>query len=106
MEALTLEASPPAPAAPRSTRIPPPPDLGELLISVRQACVKMQRSRQWFYLKWDPNSPHYDATFPRPIKMGLTKTARIGISLPALDAWIAAQTAPAAPAAGGQGRAL
>jgi prophage regulatory protein len=61
-----------------------------LLTSSRQASVSVGGKRTGsIYKRINPSSPRYDATFPRPVKIG-GRTLWVATEL---DTWLAAQIA-------------
>jgi prophage regulatory protein len=50
-------------------------------------------SRSTIYSRINPKSPHYDATFPKPIAMGNGSNPPVGWIESEIDAWLDAQIA-------------
>lgn len=57
----------------------------------KQVEVKIGLSRSTIYDRIDPNSPRYDSTFPKPIKLGGGKNPPIGFIESEVNAWITSQ---------------
>lgn len=69
------------------------------VLRVRQVCAKLAISRSSLYEKISPQSGRYDASFPRPFKIGGAATA-VGFLEESIDAWILRQAAATNPGVG------
>lgn len=55
------------------------------LIRLQQLLAMLAVSRSWLYDKLNPQSPRFDPSFPRPIKLGKSTVA---FDLAAVEAWV------------------
>ncbi|MCY1169067.1 MAG: AlpA family phage regulatory protein [Pseudomonadota bacterium] len=69
------------------------------VLRIRQVCAKLSISRSSLYEKISPQSGRYDASFPRPFKIGGAATA-VGFLEESIDAWILRQAAATTTVAG------
>lgn len=53
-----------------------------------QVEIKLTLSRSTIYDRINPNTPSYDPSFPKPIKLGTGKNPPVGWIEADLDAWI------------------
>lgn len=56
-----------------------------LIVRVKRALEILQISRSSAYAKWDPQSPQYDSTFPKRIRLGANS---VGLLLSEIEAWV------------------
>jgi prophage regulatory protein len=54
----------------------------------RQLESKIGLSRSAIYARLDPDSPQFDATFPRPVSLGAGKTSPVGWYEHEIDNWL------------------
>lgn len=69
-------------------------DLEQSAISIlrrKQLETKTGLGRSTIYDRINPNSPRYDPTFPKPIKLGTGKNPPIGFIEAEVNAWIRSQ---------------
>ncbi|RIX44604.1 MAG: AlpA family phage regulatory protein [Rhodocyclales bacterium GT-UBC] len=62
----------------------------------RQVETKLSLSRTAIYDRFNPKSPSYDPTFPKPIELGTGKNPPVGWIEADLDAWIMSKAVIAA----------
>lgn len=55
------------------------------ILRIRQLSKKLGMSRSWIYEKIKPDSPRYDPTFPKQIKLG---DAAVGWVESEIDNWL------------------
>ncbi|MDR5873752.1 helix-turn-helix transcriptional regulator [Vreelandella gomseomensis] len=58
------------------------------ILRIRQLSKKLGMSRSWIYEKINPDSPRYDPSFPKPIKLG---ASAIGWIEHDIDQWVMSQ---------------
>jgi len=63
---------------------------GGPLMKVEPVCAQLCISRSTLYEKYDPRSPRYDSTFPRPIKLG---AAAIAWTSDSINLWVQSRIA-------------
>lgn len=55
------------------------------ILRIRQLSERLSMSRSWIYEKINPDSPRYDPSFPKPIKLG---SAAVGWFECDIDNWL------------------
>ena len=61
------------------------------VLRLPEASQKTGLRRSSIYNRLNPKSPHYDASFPKPIPLGNGKLPPIGFVESEIDSWIAGQ---------------
>lgn len=61
------------------------------ILRLNKLTVKIGLGKSAIYDRLNSNSPRYDSTFPKPIKLGSGKNPPIGFLESEIDGWITAQ---------------
>jgi prophage regulatory protein len=61
------------------------------ILRLNRLTVKIGLGKSAIYDRLNSNSPRYDSTFPKPIKLGGGKNPPIGFLESEIDGWITAQ---------------
>ncbi len=61
------------------------------ILRLSKLTTKIGLGKSAIYDRLDSNSPRYDSTFPKPVKLGAGKNPPIGFIEAEVDSWISSQ---------------